>query len=64
MVFAPFCEFFVGERTTDLTTIMSNGFYYRLKYFYPDPNWNVELYVLFDGIECPSIADRLWLLSM
>ena len=27
LVFVPFCEFLVGERTPDLTTIKGNGFY-------------------------------------
>ena len=54
LVFVPFCEFFVGERTPDLTTIKGNGFYNRVKYFKPNPNWYVEFYVPFDGIEGPS----------
>ena len=27
LVFVPFCEVLVGERTPDLTTIKGNGFY-------------------------------------
>ena len=45
-MFVPFCEFLVGERTPDLTTDSS--------IFLTDPNWDVKLYVPFDGVVGPS----------
>ena len=54
LVFVPFCELLVGERTPDLRTIKSNGFFNLFKWFLPDPNWYVEFDVPFDGIEGPS----------
>jgi hypothetical protein len=53
-VFVPFCEFLVGERTPNLTTINGNGFYNWLEYFSTDPNGYVKFYIPFDAIEDPS----------
>ena len=51
-VFFPFCEFLVGEQNPDLTTM--KGKVTDSHIFLPEPNWDVQFYVPFDGIEDPS----------